>query len=84
MGAAGVWAGLAILHEVREEESEWNPFFGLGTLGGIDDWSLRPGGATMAGGIVSLAVVSPAESRYAGILGIADPGLREKRPAPRP
>ncbi|MCK7478343.1 MAG: hypothetical protein M0C28_13780 [Candidatus Moduliflexus flocculans] len=32
------------------------------------------GGAALVGGIMSLAVVSPAESRYAGILGIADPG----------
>ncbi|MCK7532106.1 MAG: hypothetical protein MZV63_14275 [Marinilabiliales bacterium] len=32
------------------------------------------GGAALVGGIMSLAVVSPAESGYAGILGIADPG----------
>lgn len=75
LGTAGVWGGLAILHEFREDESEWNPFNGLGTLGGI--MMITAGGATLAGGIVSLAVVSPAESRYVGILGIADPGLRE-------
>jgi len=75
LGAAGVWGGLAILHEAREEEAEWNPFFALGTLGGIMVTAV--GGVTLVGGIMSLAVVSPAESRYAGILGIADPGLRE-------
>ncbi len=75
VGAAGIWGGLAILHEVREEEPVWDYFFGLGTLGGI--MMITAGGATLAGGILSLAVVSPAESRYAGILGIADPGLRE-------
>ena len=63
------------MHDVREEESEWNPFSGLGYLGGIMVSAV--GGVTLVGGIVSLAVVSPAESRYAVILGIADPGLRE-------
>jgi hypothetical protein len=75
VGAAGLWGGLAILHEVGEEEPVWNYFFGLGTLGGI--MMITAGGATLAGGILSLAVVSPAESRYAGILGIADSELRE-------
>ncbi len=75
LGAVGIGTGLAILHEVKGEEEEWNPFFALGSLGGI--LMITAGGAAMAGGIVSLAVVSPAESRYAGIRGIADPGLRE-------
>lgn len=75
LGTAGVWGGLAILHDVREEEPDWNPFFGLEYLGGI--MVTATGGITLVGGIMSLAVVSPAESRYAGILGIADPGLRE-------
>ena len=59
----------------REDEAYWNFFLGLGTLGGV--MVAAAGGATLVGGIMSLAVVSPAESRYAGILGIADPGLRE-------
>ena len=75
LGTAGIWGGLAILHDVREDEAYWNFFLGLGTLGGI--MVTAAGGATLVGGIMSLAVVSPAESRYAGIVGIADPGLRE-------
>ena len=75
LGAAGIWGGLAILHDVKEEESEWNPFYGLGYLGGI--MVITTGGAALVGGIMSLAVLSPAESRYAGIRGITDPALRE-------
>jgi hypothetical protein len=75
LGAVGIGTGLAILHDVKEKEEEWNPFLGLGYLGGI--LVITAGGAALAGGIVSLAVVSPAESRYAGIRGITDAGLRE-------
>jgi hypothetical protein len=81
VGAAGLGAGLAIIHDMNEENAEdpWNFLVGFGYLGGTV--LAVSGGLAMAGGIVSLATTSQAERRYARIRGIEDPASREEASA---
>lgn len=81
VGAAGLGGGLAIMHEMKDEGTEdpWNFFAGFGYLGGA--MIAATGGVAMAGGIVSLASITPAERRYARVRAIEDPVSREEASA---
>jgi hypothetical protein len=80
-GAVFLVGGLSILHDAEEEyaDENWNPLPAFEAFGGA--MMVAMGSAGLAGGIVSLAAPSTAESRYARVRAIADPGLREEASA---